>query len=81
MIFGWLTSIPQKVRNPVKRDPLCIELLRVHLQEGQLDRLSDILVDQIRAIDNNRLIKKLGRLTEDQIPKLKANTRIVLDIS
>ena len=32
------------------------ELLRVHLKKGQLDRLSDILVDQVRAIDNNRLI-------------------------
>lgn len=57
-----------------------IELLRVHLKKGQLDRLSDILVDQIRAIDNKRLIKKLGKLTKDQIHTLKDNIRIVLDI-
>ncbi len=57
-----------------------IELLRVHLKKGQLDKLSDILVDQIRAIDNKRLIKKLGQLTKEQKNKLKANLRIVLDI-
>jgi len=57
-----------------------IELLRVHLEKNQLDRQSDVLVDQIRAIDNKRLIKRLGQLTADQIVKLKENIRIVLDI-
>ena len=57
-----------------------IELLRIHLKKGQLDKLSDILVDQVRAIDNKRLIKKLGQLTKEQKNSLKANLRIVLDI-
>ena len=57
-----------------------IELLRIHLKKGQLEKLSDILVDQIRAIDNKRLIKKLGQLTKEQRIKLKFNLRIVLDI-
>ncbi len=57
-----------------------IQLLRVHLKKGQLDKPSDILVDQIRAIDNKRLKKRLGALTKDQIQLLKANIRIVLDI-
>ena len=57
-----------------------IELLRVHLKAGQLDNISDILVDQIRAIDNKRLIRKLGRLNKDQKIRLKSNLRIVLDI-
>lgn len=57
-----------------------IEILRVHLKKSQLDKLSDILVDQIRAIDNKRLITKLGQLTNDQRVKLKNNIRIVLDI-
>jgi len=57
-----------------------IELLRVHLKKNQLDKLSDILVDQIRAIDNKRFITKLGKLTNDQKVKLKNNIRIVLDI-
>ena len=57
-----------------------IQLLRVHLKKSQLDKPSDILVDQIRAIDNNRLKKRLGALTKEQIQTLKTNIRIVLDI-
>ncbi len=57
-----------------------IKLLRVHLKKSQLDKLSDILVDQVRAIDNKRLLKKLGQLTKEQKTDIKANLRIVLDI-
>jgi mRNA interferase MazF len=57
-----------------------IQLLRVHLKRGQLDKPGDVLVDQVRAIDNKRFINKLGRLTKDQIQTLKANIRIVLDL-
>jgi len=57
-----------------------IQLLRVQLKKGQLDKASDILVDQIRAIDNKRLLKKLNRLTREQIQTLKTNIRVVLDI-
>ena len=56
------------------------DLLRIHLKKGQLDEMSDILVDQLRAIDNTRLIKKVGQLNREQKAKLKANLRIVLDI-
>jgi mRNA interferase MazF len=55
-------------------------ILRVHMKKGQIDKPSDILVDQIRAIDNKRLIKKLGKLTKEQISLLSENIRIVLDI-
>lgn len=57
-----------------------LNILRVHLKKGQLDRQSDILVDQIRAIDNKRLIKKLGKLTKEQTQKLKENIKVVLDL-
>ena len=57
-----------------------ILLLRVHLKKIQLDKPSDILVDQIRAIDNKRLLEKLGKLTKEQVQTLKTNIRIVLDI-
>ncbi len=56
------------------------ELLRVHLDKGQLDVLSDILVDQIRAIDKKRLISRLGELTSSQADKLGGNIKIVLDL-
>ena len=58
-----------------------IELLRIHLKKGQLDKLSDVLVDQVRAIDNMRLLKKVGQLNQEQCEKLKVNLSIILDIS
>ena len=57
-----------------------IQLLRIHLKKGQLEKQSDVLIYQIRAIDNKRLIKKLSKLTREQSQKLKANIRIVLDL-
>ena len=57
-----------------------INLLRVHLRNNQLDKPSDVLVDQIRAIDNTQLINKLGALTNEQIKTLQQNLRIVLDL-
>ncbi len=57
-----------------------VELLRVHLRKDQLQKLSDILVDQISTIDNKRLIKKPGQLDKAQITPLKANIKIVLDL-
>lgn len=56
------------------------EILRIHLKKGQLPMLSDVLVDQPRAIDNKRFIKRLGKLTSDQIRKLRENLKIVLDL-
>ena len=57
-----------------------LEYLRVHLTKWQLPELSDVLVDQVRAIDNTRLITRLGRLTQNQQMKLKTNLRIMLDL-
>ncbi len=56
-----------------------LELLRVHIP-GILDQPSDILVDQIRAIDNKRLLTKLGKLSTEQVQILKRNLKIVLDL-
>jgi len=72
-----LSTIVCPVTTNVKRD---VELLRVHLHQNQLPKLSDILVDQIRAIDNRRLIKRLGKLTKTQIERLRNNIKIVLDL-
>jgi len=71
------STIVCPVTSKVNKD---IQLLRVHLKKGQVDRSSDILVDQIRAIDNKRFIKRLGSLTKEQIQTIRSNIRIVLDI-
>jgi len=57
-----------------------MNILRVHLKKSQLDQISDVLIDQIRAIDNKRLIQRIGKLNQDQIKLLKKNLMIVLDL-
>lgn len=39
----------------------------------------DIMIDQVRAIDNKRLLKKIGDLNQEQIELIKTNLSIVLD--
>lgn len=57
-----------------------LELLRVHLSKTQLPKPSDILVDQVRAIDNRRLLKKLSELNTEQRLLLQRNLKIVLGL-
>ena len=58
-------------------------LLRVHLQKGEggLTQRSDIMVDQIRAIDNRRLLRQLEIIRVESQRKLAENIRIVLNSS
>ena len=55
-------------------------VLRTHLTAEQTQNKSDILVDQIRAIDNRRFISKIGMLTKEQQLELRNNIKILLDI-
>ncbi len=74
--------LPSVIICPVTSQILLeLKILRVHLQEGQIDKASDILVDQIRAIDQRRLIKKVGQLNSRQINLLNENIKIVLDLN
>ncbi len=58
------------------------DILRVHLRKGEsnVQTDSDIMVDQLRAIDNKRLIRKTGKLTTQNIKKLTENIKILLDL-
>ena len=58
------------------------EILRVHLKKGEagLSAESDIMIDQLRAIDNKRLLKKSGDLPVHLLNKVKQNVSIVLDL-
>ena len=58
------------------------EVLRVHLKKGQakVKEDCDIMIDQIRAIDNRRLIKKVGDLPADLCEKVKENISIIFDL-
>ncbi len=56
-------------------------ILRVHLLKGEAGNAdsSDILVDQIRAIDNTRLVTQMGSLPTAKLLKLEENLKILLD--
>jgi len=58
------------------------DILRVHLEKGiaNLNERCDIMIDQIRAIDNTRFIKKVGNLPSELIEKVRENVMITLDL-
>ena len=58
------------------------DILRVHLTKNlaRLKEDCDIIIDQIRAIDNKRLLKKIGNLNQEKIDIVKTNLSIILDI-
>jgi|SRR5665647_1388468 len=58
------------------------EILRVHLKKGMANLYvdCDILIDQMRAIDNKRLVKKVGNLPTELIDTVKENILIILDL-
>lgn len=58
------------------------EILRVHLKKGsaKLKEDCDIMIDQVRAIDNKRLLKKVGELNQEQINYIKSNLEIIFDL-
>lgn len=57
-------------------------ILRVHLKKGtaNLKENCDIMVDQLRAIDNKRLLKKIGNLPVELADKTRENIAIILDL-
>ena len=63
----------------VKKD---VDILRVHLKKGMANLLQDcdIMIDQIRAIDNKRLLNKIGELPKNLVDKVKENMKIVIDL-
>ena len=58
------------------------EILRVHLKKGiaNLHENCDIMIDQVRSIDNKRLVKRVGELPQELISQIKENLSIVLDL-
>ena len=73
------STIVCPVTSNVKMDS---EILRVHIEKGmaKLNQDCDIMIDQIRAIDNKRLIKKVGSLPQDIIELVKENIQIIIDL-
>ena len=57
-----------------------VRFLRVHLGAGEagLTSASDVLVDQLRAIDNRRLVRRLGAISAQAQARLSRNLTILL---
>lgn len=58
------------------------DILRVHIKKGEanLHQNSDVMIDQIRAIDNKRLLNKVGDLPKKLIDTVKENLMILIDL-
>lgn len=56
-------------------------LLRVHLRRGQagLEKDSDIMVDQVRAIDARRLLRPLGAVSTETLRDVLKNLALLLE--
>ena len=59
-----------------------VSILRVNLDKtkGGLKKESAVMMDQVRAIDNIRLIKKIGDLPTGLQDTVKENLKIVMDL-
>jgi mRNA interferase MazF len=73
------STIVCPITTNVKKDS---EILRVHIKKGEANLLQncDVMIDQIRAIDNKRLVKKVGNLPQNLIEKVKENLMIIIDL-
>ena len=67
------------ITTKVKND---VNILRIHLKKGMsnLHQDCDIILDQVRSIDNKRLINKVGDLPKDINYQIKGNLLILFDI-
>jgi len=58
------------------------DILRVHIKKGisNMQQPSDLMIDQIRAIDNKRFVQKIGEIPADLRKRVTENLKIVLDL-
>jgi len=73
------STIVCPITSSVRQDA---EILRVHIPEGTagLESDCDVMIDQVRSIDNRRLVKKTGRLPDDLAKLVRENLRIIMDL-
>ncbi|HET9057444.1 MAG TPA: type II toxin-antitoxin system PemK/MazF family toxin [Chitinophagaceae bacterium] len=73
------SSIICPITTNVKPDS---EILRVHLKKSKfgLKEDCDVMIDQVRAVDNKRLIKKVGEVDNHTADKIRENLKIILDL-
>ena len=72
------SSVILPITTNVKKDA---EILRVHLKKSKskLKEDADVMIDQILAIDNKRLLKKISTLDHPTTLKIKETLKILFD--
>lgn len=58
------------------------EILRIHLKKGEsgLKKDSDVMIDQMRSIDNRRFKSELGRLSGERLQEIEEKLRVIIDL-
>ncbi len=58
------------------------KVLRIHLKKGiaKLKEDCDILIDQVRSIDNRRFQKKIGIIPEEIQNEIKQSLNVIFDL-
>lgn len=59
-----------------------VQVLRVNIDKNTcgLKKESSVMIDQVRSIDNKRLLKKIGALPDKLRSRVVENLRIVMDL-
>lgn len=67
---------------PITTNIKANNILRVNINEESsgLEKSSDILIDQIRSIDNTRLIKKIGKISDVLAKEINLALKQILDL-
>ncbi len=57
-------------------------VLRFTIEPGDsgIEKKSDVMIDQLRALDNRRFIQKIGRLSDSDQEKMIHSLRVILDL-
>lgn len=55
------------------------DIVKIKSQKG-LDKPSAIIINQLRSIDKERLVKKVGKLSKTNLEEVKDAIKIVLDL-
>ena len=67
------------ITSKVRRE---VEVLRIHLkkEEGGLKVDSDLMIDQVRSIDNRRFKQELGKLSPTRLREVEEKLKVVFDL-
>ncbi len=62
------------------KDGFTILRQRLNQDEANMNADCEVMIDQVRAIDNSRLIKKVGVLPKKYIESVKQGLKIMMDL-